>query len=145
LPSSFKTEGAFSGDRGTHKISTNPYRYKTWYRKKPGVSLINVNLRWPLVSTSLASGVQWSEETMWPCWENECENPVMRPFPIERRINTELFIGRTIGLYIWVNWVRVTTNDRDQQADIRVSCAKCSLWLKMQEWKIRTEPILKWV
>jgi len=35
----------------------------------------------------------------------------MMTFPIKKRINTELFIDRTVALYIGEAWIRVFTND----------------------------------
>jgi len=62
----------------------------------------------------LASTVLWSEESLRVRWENVCENPVVT-LPKKKRINTELFIDRTAALNIGEIWIRVATNEGDQQ------------------------------
>jgi len=55
--------------------------------------------------------VVWRE---WLCWEERtCGSPVLT-FPIEKRMNTKLFIDRMAPLYIGETQIRVETNEGDQ-------------------------------
>jgi len=90
-----------------------------------------------------------SEENVWVRSENLCENPGMTSFPINKRINTELFIDRKAALYIGETRIRVVTYEGDQPAgtswlEERVYLAqKCYLGRKRCENE-RSDVNLSW-
>jgi len=45
------------------------------------------------------------------------ENPV-RTIPINKTISTELFIDRTVALYVSETWIRVVTNEGDLEHSV---------------------------